>query len=68
MRFAERYGPWAVVLGASEGLGEAFARGVAARDVNVVVVARRSEPLQRVAADIGEHHGVGARPLAVELA
>lgn len=68
MSFAERYGPWAVVLGASEGLGEAFARGVAARGVNVVVVARRAEPLQGVADDITQRHAVDTRALALDLA
>ena len=68
MSFAERYGPWAVVLGASEGLGEAFARGVAANGVNVVVVARRREPLERVADEITQRHGVEARPIALDLA
>src|SRR5258708_4730893 len=68
MTFAERYGPWAVVLGASEGLGEAFANGVAARGVSVVVVAGRSEPLRRVADDIAQRHGVEARPVRIDLA
>jgi len=68
MSFAEKYGPWAVVLGASEGLGEAFARGVAARGVNVVVVARRSEPLHRVADDITQSHSVEARAVAIDVA
>jgi uncharacterized protein len=68
MSFAEKYGPWAVVLGASEGLGEAFARGIASRGVNVVVVARRAEPLGRVADDIARHLGVDARPVALDLA
>jgi short-subunit dehydrogenase len=67
MRFAEKYGPWAVVLGASEGLGEAFAHGIAARGVNVVVVARRSEPLRSVADEITRRHGVDARPIAIDL-
>ncbi len=43
MGFVDRYGPWAVVLGASQGLGEAFAVGAAARGLNVVVVARRRD-------------------------
>src|SRR5438309_450776 len=68
MTFADRYGPWAVVLGASEGLGEAFADAVAARGVNVVLVARRVEPLGRVAEDIGQRHGVEARPVVIDPA
>jgi short-subunit dehydrogenase len=68
MSFAESYGPWAVVLGASEGLGEAFARGIATRGVNVVVVARRAEPLRAVADDIQRQHAVEARSLALDLA
>ena len=68
MGFAEKYGPWGVVLGASEGLGEAYARGLASRGLNVVVAARRSEPLQRVADDIATQHGVETRPVALDLA
>ena len=43
MSFHDRYGQWAVVLGASEGLGEALARGIAEGGLNVVVAARRAE-------------------------
>src|SRR4051812_11504731 len=68
MSFAEKYGPWAVVLGASEGLGEAFAHGIAGRGVNVVVVARRAEPLQGVADGVAQKHGVEARAIALDLA
>ncbi|WP_211268895.1 SDR family NAD(P)-dependent oxidoreductase [Actinoplanes subtropicus] len=47
--FAERYGPWAVVAGASQGIGEAFARALAGRGTNLVLVARRPEPLTALA-------------------
>ncbi|MEY2459761.1 MAG: uncharacterized protein QOG30_1591 [Acidimicrobiaceae bacterium] len=68
MAFAEKYGPWGVVLGASEGLGEAYAHGLAARGLNVVVAARRIEPLQRVADTVAEQHGVETRAVPLDLA
>jgi short-subunit dehydrogenase len=69
--FAGRYGPWAVVAGASEGIGAAFARALAGRGVNVVLVARRAEPLAELAsalpvetvvvpADLGTPEGLRA--------
>jgi short-subunit dehydrogenase len=68
MGFADKYGPWAVVLGASEGLGEAYARGLAARGLSVVVAARREAPLRRVADAIATEHGVETRAVRLDLA
>ena len=50
--FAEQYGPWAVVAGASDGVGASVARLLGTRGVNVVLVARREEVLQQVAATV----------------
>jgi uncharacterized protein len=47
--FAQRYGPWALVAGASEGIGAAFAAALAGQRLNVVLVARRAEPLAALA-------------------
>jgi uncharacterized protein len=66
--FAERYGPWAVVAGASDGVGAAFAEGLAERGVNVVLLARRQAVLDQVAASIESRTGVETRTLAVDLA
>ncbi len=52
MDFAERYGPWAVVCGASEGVGASVARLLGARGVNVVLIGRRQGPLEDVAATV----------------
>jgi uncharacterized protein len=66
--FAEKYGPWALVAGASDGVGAAFAEGLAARGVNVVLVARRQAKLDEVAAGIADHTDAQTRTLAVDLA
>ena len=41
----ERYGPWALLVGGSEGIGEHLARQLAAAGVNIVLVARKPEAL-----------------------
>lgn len=52
MSFATRYGPWALVAGASAGLGAAFATELARRGLSVVAVARRREALQAMVASL----------------
>ena len=61
----EKYGPWAMVLGASEGIGEAFVRQIAAAGVNVVLVSRRQSVLDALAASLP--NTVQHRTLAVDL-
>ncbi|OBI47905.1 SDR family NAD(P)-dependent oxidoreductase [Mycobacterium sp. E787] len=68
MTFATKYGPWALVAGASDGLGAAFAAGIAERGVNVVLLARRQSALDHVAAQISSQHCVETRTLALDLA
>jgi short-subunit dehydrogenase len=65
--FAKRYGPWAVIAGASVGLGEAFARQLAARGINLVLIARRQDALDRLASDLRATCKVDLRTLAADL-
>lgn len=62
--FPQRYGPWAVVAGASEGMGAEFARQLSGRGVKVVLIARREQVLAELAKTLpGE-----TKCLAIDLA
>jgi short-subunit dehydrogenase len=65
--FVERYGPWAVVAGASEGIGASFSKKLAARGINVVLVARRAAPLEELAAELRKQHGVEVKVQPLDL-
>lgn len=52
MNFSDRYGPWALVAGASEGIGASAARSLGERGIRVVLVSRRKGLLDEVARSI----------------
>ena len=59
---------YAVITGASKGLGKYFARALAARKQNVVLVARSKDRLQTLASELRNTHGILAHPLEIDLA
>jgi len=65
--FPERYGAWALVAGASEGLGAAFAEQLAARGMNVLLLARREELLAELAGRLTAEYGIEARWQTLDL-
>ena len=67
LKFRDCYGPMALVTGASSGIGQAFAEDLAARGLDVIVVARRTDRLAELAGRLHEAHGVQVIPLAVDL-
>jgi short-subunit dehydrogenase len=63
----ERYGEWALVTGASAGIGVEFARALAKDGVSVVLTARREDRLTQLAAELEQTYGVGTRVIAEDL-
>lgn len=68
MSFAERYGPWAVVTGASSGIGRQFATVLAERGLNVVIAARRTDRLELLARELTAKCRVQVQVLELDLA
>jgi short-subunit dehydrogenase len=66
-KFAALYGPWALIAGASEGLGAEFATQLAMRGLNLVLVARRADRLGALAAQLAANRAVQVRTLALDL-
>jgi short-subunit dehydrogenase len=64
----DRYGDWALVTGASAGIGLEFARAFAERGINVVLVARRADRLRDLAAVIESEFDVRAVVVSADLA
>ena len=66
--FPDRYGKWAVVAGASEGFGAAFAAQLAERGMHLVLIARRGHLLTALAEKLSSEYAVEVRCLALDLA
>ena len=63
----QRYGEWALVTGASSGIGAAFARALAREGVSCVLTARREDRLSSLADELEKGHQVATRVVAVDL-
>jgi short-subunit dehydrogenase len=65
--FVDKYGRWAVIAGASEGIGASLADQLAARGLDLVLIARNEALLEEVANRAREEHGVQTRAVAQDL-
>ena len=66
-RFRARYGPWAVVTGASSGIGRGMTAPLAAAGVNMVLVARHGDVLDDLATELTRVHGVRTLVVPADL-
>jgi uncharacterized protein len=65
---AATFGPWALITGASSGIGAGFARQIAASKINVVLAARRLPALNELGQELAGRHGIRFRAIQVDLA
>lgn len=66
--FAKRYGRWGIVAGASEGIGATYAEQLAARKLNLILVARRADVLKSLADRLSRHYHVKVKTIVLDLA
>ncbi len=65
--FSQKYGPWALVTGASSGIGREYALQLAEQGLNVAVLARRKERLESLVHEIENKHRVQTRIVVADL-
>ena len=65
--FKDTYGPWAIVTGASSGIGVEFARQLAAKGLNLILIARRKDRLDALAEELSGKHQITVKTLEVDL-
>src|SRR5579863_7767216 len=63
----QKFGPWALVTGASSGIGKEFARQIAASGISVVLVARREGLLKEAGVEVSKRYGVEHRIVVLDL-
>ena len=66
-QWRERYGPWALVTGASSGIGREFATALAERGINVILIARRKARIEELSEQLTQKYSIESRCIGVDL-
>jgi short-subunit dehydrogenase len=67
MNFKEKYGSWALITGATSGIGAELTSQAAAKGLNVVLVARKEKELEEHVKSIRERYGVETKTISADL-
>lgn len=65
--FRQKYGPWALITGASSGIGAEFARQLAEKGLNPILVARRREKLEDLATELKIQYSIQVKIIPLDL-
>ncbi|XP_058060320.1 inactive hydroxysteroid dehydrogenase-like protein 1 [Anopheles bellator] len=65
--FPEKYGPWAVITGGSDGIGKGYAHYLARQGMKVLLIARNEAKLKKVSQEITEKYGVETKILVADF-
>jgi len=63
----KKFGPWAIITGASSGIGEGFARQLAHDGFNLILVARRKEKLEKIGVEMSTKHNIMFKVISADL-
>jgi len=67
INWQERYGEWALVTGASSGIGADFVRQLAEKGMNIILTARRIHSMEAIAMEVEEAYGVKTQVIGQDL-
>lgn len=65
--FKNKYGNWALITGATSGIGAELTSQIAAKGINIVLVARKEKELTAVAASLTDRYGIEAKYISADL-
>uniref|UniRef100_A0A1Q3EWA6 Putative 17-beta-hydroxysteroid dehydrogenase n=1 Tax=Culex tarsalis TaxID=7177 RepID=A0A1Q3EWA6_CULTA len=66
-KLAERYGPWAVITGSTDGIGKCYAQNLAAKGLNIALLSRSKQKLDQVGDELEKSYGVQTKRVVVDF-